>query len=78
MDVSEITFRSTGSISTGLNSDVSLSVKENDYQKMLLEVWYGDYVSEIEIKGNVGPNAKVFAKKASIEGQTHKTSSKCR
>jgi hypothetical protein len=31
-------------------------------------------VSEIDIKGNVGPNAKVHAKRATIEGQTHKTS----
>lgn len=74
MDVSEITFRSTGSISTGLNSDVSLSVKENDYQKDAIGSGMEVEVSEIEIKGNVGPNAKVFAKKASIEGQTHKTS----
>jgi hypothetical protein len=30
-------------------------------------------VTEIEIDGNVGSNAKVLAKKASIGGQTHKT-----
>jgi len=31
-------------------------------------------VSEIDVKGNVGAGAKVHAKRASIEGQTHKES----
>ena len=31
-------------------------------------------VGEIDIKGNVGSNAKVCAKRVNIEGQTHKTS----
>lgn len=74
MDVGEVTFKSTGSISTGLNSDVSLSVKENDYQKDAIGTGMEVEVSEIEIKGSVGPNAKIFAKKATVEGQTHKTS----
>jgi len=74
MDVGEITFKSTGSISTGLKSDVSLSVKENDYQKDAIGTGMEVEVSEIEIKGSVGPNAKISAKRATVEGQTHKTS----
>ncbi|MDD3344752.1 MAG: hypothetical protein PHR87_14405, partial [Sulfurospirillaceae bacterium] len=31
-------------------------------------------VSEIDISGNVGPNAKVQAKRATVDGQTHKSS----
>jgi len=74
MDVGEISFKTTGSISTGLDSDVSLSVKENDSQKDAIGSGMEVEVSEIDIKGNVGPNAKVHAKRATIEGQTHKTS----
>ncbi|MDD5372581.1 MAG: FapA family protein [Sulfurimonas sp.] len=74
MDVGEVTFKTTGSISTGLDSDVSLSVKENDYQKDAIGTGMEIEVSEIEIKGSVGPNAKISAKKATVEGQTHKTS----
>lgn len=73
MDVGEISFKTTGSISTGLDSDVSLSVKENDSQKDAIGSGMEVEVSEIDIKGNVGPNAKVHAKRATIDGQTHKT-----
>jgi hypothetical protein len=74
MDVGEISFKATGSISTGLDSEVCLSVKENDSQKDAIGSGMEVEVSEIDIKGNVGQNAKVHAKRASIDGQTHKTS----
>lgn len=74
MDVGEISFKTTGSISTGLDSDVSLSVRENDSQKDAIGNGMEVEVSEIDIKGNVGPNAKVTANRATIEGQTHKSS----
>lgn len=74
MDIGEISFKTTGSVSTGLDSDVSLSVKENDSQKDAIGNGMEVEVSEIDIKGNVGPNAKVHAKRATVDGQTHKTS----
>ena len=74
MDVGEISFKTTGSISTGLDSEVSLSVKENDSQKDAIGHGMDVEVSEIDIKGNVGSNAKVYAKRATVEGQTHKSS----
>lgn len=74
MDVGEISFKTTGSISSGLDSDVSLSVKENDSQKDAIGSGMEVEVSEIDIKGNIGSNAKVHARRATIEGQTHKTS----
>lgn len=74
MDVGEISFKTTGSVSTGLDSDVSLSVKENDSQKDAIGNGMEVEVSEIDIKGNVGPNAKVHARRATVDGQTHKTS----
>jgi hypothetical protein len=74
MDVGEISFKTTGSVFTGLNSDVAISVKENDSLKDAIGTGMEVEVSEIDIKGNVGPNAKVHAKRATVEGQTHRDS----
>ncbi len=74
MDIGTIDFKTTGSISAGLDSDVALSVKENDSQKDAIGNGMTVEVSEIDIKGNIGSNAKVHARRANIEGQTHKTS----
>jgi len=73
VDVGEISFKTTGSISTGLDSDVSISVKETDAIKDAIGTGMEVEVSEIDIEGNVGSNAKVVALKANIGGQTHKT-----
>jgi hypothetical protein len=75
LDLNEISFKSTGSIETKLDADISLKVTENDVFKDAVGMGMDVEVSEIEIDGNVGPNAKVCAKKAVINGQTHKTSS---
>lgn len=74
VDITEISFKTTGSISSGLDSDVSISVKESDSLKDAIGSGMSVEVSEINIEGNVGSNAKVSALKANIGGQTHKTS----
>jgi len=73
VDIGEISFKTTGSISTGLDSDVSISVKETDAVKDAIGTGMSVEVSEIDIEGNVGSNATVRALKATIGGQTHKT-----
>lgn len=73
MDIDEISFKTTGSISTGLDSDVSLSVTETDAVKDAIGTGMKVEVTEIDIEGNVGSNAEVVAIKAHIGGQTHKT-----
>jgi uncharacterized protein (DUF342 family) len=73
MDIDEISFKTTGSISTGLDSDVSVVVTEADAIKDAIGMGMTVEVSEIEIDGNVGSKATVTALKASIGGQTHKT-----
>ena len=73
VDVGEISFKTTGSIKSGIDSDVNISVKETDAIKDAVGTGMVVEVSEIEIEGNVGSNAKVLAKKATIGGQTHKT-----
>jgi len=73
VDVEEITFKTTGSINSGVDSDVNISVREADAIKDAIGSGMNVEVTEIDIDGNVGSNAKVIAKKASIGGQTHKT-----
>lgn len=72
MDVGEISFRTTGSIDSGVDSDVSLSVKETDSIKDAIGTGMRVEVSEIDIEGNVGSNAHVVALRATVAGQTHK------
>ena len=74
VDIDQISFKTTGSISSGRDSDVSIVVTETDAVKDAVGVGMHVEVSEIEIEGNVGSNAHVSALKASIGGQTHKTS----
>ena len=74
MDVTEISFKTTGSIETELDADVSINVKETDVFKDAIGMGMEVEVNEINIEGNVGSSSKVRARKASIEGQTHQSS----
>jgi len=73
VDLGEISFKTTGSIDSGVDSDVNISVREADAIKDAIGPGMNVEVTEIDIDGNVGSNAEVIAKKASIGGQTHKT-----
>ena len=74
IDVSEISFKTTGSIETQLDADVSINVKESDTLKDAIGMGMEVEVNEINVDGNVGPSAIIRAKKASVEGQTHQSS----
>ncbi len=74
VDVESISFKSTGSISAGLDSNVSMSVKEEDASKDAVGAGMEVEVTEIDIDGNMGPNSKLNALRATIGGQTHKSS----
>jgi len=73
MDVGEISFKTTGSINSGVDSDVSLNVSETDLEKDAIGTGMSVEVSELDIDGNVGSNARVVALRATVAGQTHKT-----
>lgn len=73
MDVTEISFKTTGSIDTQLDADVSINVKEKDVLKDAIGMGMGVTVNIINIDGNIGPNAKVKAHKATVEGQVHQS-----
>ncbi|MDP3265500.1 MAG: FapA family protein [Sulfuricurvum sp.] len=71
MDVTEISFRSTGSIDTQMDANVSINVKEKDPLKDAIGTGMEVTVNAINIDGNIGPDAKVTAHKAVVEGQVH-------
>ncbi|MDD5052910.1 MAG: FapA family protein [Sulfuricurvum sp.] len=73
VDVSEISFRTTGSIETQLDADVLINVTEKDVLKDAIGMGMDVTVNVINIEGNIGPNAKVTAHKATIEGQVHQS-----
>lgn len=73
VDVTEISFKTTGSIETQLDADVSINVTEKDVLKDAIGMGMDVTVNYINIEGNVGPNAKVTAKKAIVEGQVHQS-----
>lgn len=77
IDVKEISFRSTGSIETSLDANVSINVKEKDALKDAIGTGMEVTVNVINIEGNVGPEAKVTAHKATIDGQVHSTATVC-
>lgn len=74
MDVATIDFKTTGNITSGLDSDVNINVSETDPEKDAIGNGMEVEVTEIDIEGNVGSNAKLRAIRATISGQTHKSS----
>jgi len=74
MEVTEISFKTTGSIEAGVDTDVSINVKEADAFKDAIGAGMEVEVNEINVDGNVGNNAKIKARKVNIEGQTHQSS----
>ncbi len=73
MEVTEISFKTTGSIEGGLDADVAINVKEADTFKDAIGMGMEVEVNEINIDGNVGSNSKLHANKATIEGQVHQS-----
>lgn len=73
VEVTEISFKTTGSIDTQLDADVSINVREKDVLKDAIGMGMEVTVNVINIDGNIGPNAKVTAKKATVEGQVHQS-----
>lgn len=73
VEVTEISFKTTGSIDTQLDADVSINVKEKDPLKDAIGMGMEVMVNIINIDGNIGPDAKVTAHKATVEGQVHQS-----
>lgn len=74
VEVTEISFKSTGSIEAGVDTDVSINVKESDAFKDAIGAGMEVEAKEINVDGNIGSNTKLRAKKVNIGGQTHQSS----
>ena len=73
VEITEISFKTTGSIDTQLDADVSINVKEKDFLKDAVGQGMDVTVNVINVEGNVGANAKITAHKACVEGQVHQS-----
>lgn len=74
LEVNEISFKATGNVSAGLNSDIAIKVSENDVMKDAIGMGVEVEASEIDVEGNTGSNSVVRANAIRIGGQTHQTS----
>lgn len=73
MEINEISFRSTGSIDTNLDSNIKINIKEKDILKDAIGAGMSVETSEVHVQGNIGSGAKIKAKVAEIGGQTHQS-----
>jgi hypothetical protein len=74
MEISEVNFKTTGSIEAGLDRNVKINIKENDVFKDAVGTGMSIESTELNVDGNVGSQANIRAKTVNIGGQTHKTS----
>lgn len=75
MELTEVNFKTTGSIEAGLDTNVTINIKEDDVFKDAIGEGMSVETSELNVDGNIGNNATIKVKKLWIGGQTHKTSS---
>ncbi|MFT7003657.1 MAG: hypothetical protein ACJAWW_001009 [Sulfurimonas sp.] len=78
IDVEEISFKTTGTINSDLDSEISINVVKNDPLEDAIEEGMHVKVQKLSIKGSIGPNTEIEAREIYIDGQTHQESSiKC-
>ena len=71
IDVDEISFKTTGTINSDLDSEISINVIKNDPLEDAIEEGMHVKVQKLSIKGSVGPSTKIEARDIIINGQTH-------
>jgi hypothetical protein len=73
LEVNQISLK-TGNVKGAQDSDVRLEIKESDALKEAIRDGMVVETTELLVKGNVGNETKIKAKKLIIEGQTHRNS----
>ncbi|WKW19650.1 FapA family protein [Campylobacter fetus subsp. fetus] len=71
LDINEVSFKTTGSIETSLESDVKINIKEKDILKDAVGAGMSIETTSINVEGNVAKGAHIVAKDVIIGGQTH-------
>ncbi|OIP56805.1 MAG: hypothetical protein AUK54_01360 [Helicobacteraceae bacterium CG2_30_36_10] len=78
IDVDEISFRTTGTINTDLDSEISINVIKNNPLEDAVEEGMHVKVQNLCIQGSIGPKTQIQTRNLSITGQSHHESSiKC-
>jgi hypothetical protein len=73
LEVNQISLK-TGNVKGAQESDVKLEVNESDVMKEAIRDGMVVETTELLVKGNIGNNTRIKAKKLVIEGQTHRNS----
>ncbi|WP_031347953.1 flagellar assembly protein A [Sulfurimonas hongkongensis] len=71
IDVDEISFKTTGTINSNLDSEITINVVKNNPLEDAIEEGMQVKVQNIFIQGSVGPNTQIEAREVKVEGQTH-------
>ena len=78
IDVNEISFKTTGTIDSDLDSEISINVIKNDPLEDAIEEGMRVKVQTLCITGSIGRNTQIEAREISISGQSHNESTiKC-
>ena len=78
LDINEISFKTTGTINSNLDADITINVTKNDPLEDAITEGMHVKVRKLSVNGNIGPNTKIETRDISIGGQTHdKTFIKC-
>lgn len=71
LELDEINFKTTGSVETSVDANVSLVIKEDDVIKDAIGTGVIVEAAEVDVRGSVGANAIINANIVHIGGQTH-------
>ncbi|WP_457597475.1 flagellar assembly protein A [Hydrogenimonas sp.] len=74
MELEEVSFKKTGSIDAGVETEVKLHINEKDVLKDAIGTGVEVEATEVKVEGNVGASAIVRAEEVYIGGQTHQSS----
>ncbi len=74
IDVGEISFKTTGTIDTDLDTEISINVIKENPLEDAIEKGMSVKVQNLTIVGSIGPSTKIEARNVDISGQTHHTS----
>lgn len=74
LDIGEISFKTTGTINSDLDADITINVTKNDPLEDAIEEGMHVKVKKLSVQGNIGPNTKIETRDISVTGQTHDSS----
>lgn len=74
IEVGEISFKTTGTIDTDLDTEITINVVKENPLEDAIEKGMTVKVQNLSIAGSIGPSTNIEARKIDISGQTHNSS----